>query len=561
MEMMSSAPTSPSARAPFLVPPGSVRRKRRHVWLWVVGFFAVLAISMLLVARYMISKAQPILRARVIETLSTRFKTKVELDGLDVSIANGLHVSGKGLRIFGPTDPNPSEAGVQALISLQEFDFQTGLSNLFHTPMHVDTVHIKGMALNIPPKEDRRQLDNMNGGKGKKMKMTIFVDKFVCEGTQLVINTYKPGKAPLDFEISHLEMKDIGPGQPMRFVATLVNPKPVGDIKSDGTFGPFREDAPRETPVAGDYSFTHADLGTLKGIGGILSSTGKYGGTLGKIEVSGVTDTPDFRVATGGNPVALHTDFHAIVDGTDGDTYLQPVKARFLHTSFTAQGKVIRVKNPNGHDIELNVVLDRARIEDLLQLGVKTDPPIMSGPVQMKTKLSLTPGEANVADRLKLDGTFTIPAGLFSNQKIQDRIDSLSLRSQGKAKEAQQHAEVGVPSDLSGTFHLAEGMFTFPLLQFSVPGTHADVAGQYTLDGNTFDFHGKIRLDAKLSQMMTGWKSVLLKPVDPFFSKHGAGTEVPFKVTGTRSGPHVGLDLGQKADAVPAEPPVPANTQ
>ena len=110
MEMMSSAPTSPSARAPFLVPPGSVRRKRRHVWLWVVGFFAVLAISMLLVARYMISKAQPILRARVIETLSTRFKTKVELDGLDVSIANGLHVSGKGLRIFGPTDPNPSAA-------------------------------------------------------------------------------------------------------------------------------------------------------------------------------------------------------------------------------------------------------------------------------------------------------------------------------------------------------------------------------------------------------------------------------------------------------------------
>jgi hypothetical protein len=206
-------------------------------------------------------------------------------------------------------------------------------------------------------------------------------------------------------------------------------------------------------------------------------------------------------------------------------------------------------------------VLDRARIEDLLQLGVKTDPPIMSGPVQMKTKLSLTPGEANVADRLKLDGTFTIPAGLFSNQKIQDRIDSLSLRSQGKAKEAQQHAEVGVPSDLSGTFHLAEGMFTFPLLQFSVPGTHADVAGQYTLDGNTFDFHGKIRLDAKLSQMMTGWKSVLLKPVDPFFSKHGAGTEVPFKVTGTRSEPHFGLDLGQKADAVPAEPPVPANTQ
>jgi len=53
-------------------------------------------------------------------------------------------------------------------------------------------------------------------------------------------------------------------------------------------------------------------------------------------------------------------------------------------------------------------------------------------------------------------------------------------------------------------------------------------------------------MDAKLSQMMTGWKSILLKPVDPFFSKHGAGTEIPVKVTGTKSEPHFGLDFGHK---------------
>lgn len=537
--------------------PGGKRRRR---WPWIAGFLGLLALALMVEVRHFLSHAQPILRARVIESLAARFRTRVELADLDVSIANGLNVSGKGLKIFGPADPNPTEAGVQPLISLQEFQFQTGVLNLFRWPMHVDTVHVKGMTLNIPPKEDRRQLNSM-GEPGKKMKMTITVDKFECEDTQLIINTRKPGKAPLDFEISHLNMKEIGPGQPLRFEATLVNPKPVGDIKSGGTFGPFREDSPRETPVAGDYSFTHADLGTLKGISGILSSTGKYHGTLGKIEVAGVTDTPDFRVNISGHPVALHTDFHAIVDGTDGDTYLDPVKARFLHSSFTAQGKVIRVKNPPGHDIELNVVLDRARIEDLLQLGVKTDPPVMSGEVQMKTKMSLEPGSADVANRLKLDGTFKIPAGVFSNQKIQDRIDSLSLRSQGQARLAQEHAEVGVQSEMNGSFHLAEGLFTFPLLQFSVPGTQASVAGQYSLDGDTFDFHGKLRLDAKLSQMMTGWKSVLLKPVDPFFSKHGAGTEVPFKVTGTRSEPHFGLDLGHKDDAAPDQTSTPAKTR
>jgi hypothetical protein len=45
---------------------------------------------------------------------------------------------------------------------------------------------------------------------------------------------------------------------------------------------------------------------------------------------------------------------------------------------------------------------------------------------------------------------------------------------------------------------------------------------------------------------VTGWKSVLLKPVDPFFHKNGAGTEVAIKVTGTQSEPHFGLDLGGK---------------
>jgi hypothetical protein len=48
---------------------------------------------------------------------------------------------------------------------------------------------------------------------------------------------------------------------------------------------------------------------------------------------------------------------------------------------------------------------------------------------------------------------------------------------------------------------------------------------------------------------------LVLKAADPFFSKHGAGTEVPFKVSGTRSEPRFGLDLGQKADANQEPPP------
>jgi hypothetical protein len=518
----------------------------------VVVFLAVVGIALFFIASFeanhYLAHAQSMVRDQVIETLSARFKTKVELAELNVWLADGLNVSGRGLKVFGPADANPSEPGIQPLISLREFRFRTELFGLFRSSVHVDTVYVKGMVLNIPPKEDQPRLREMGDDSGKQMmssmKTSLFVDKFVCEDTTLIINTSKPGRAPLTFEISHLDLKEIGPHQPLSFDATLVNPKPKGNIKSAGTFGPFREDSPRETPVAGHYTFTDADLGTLNGIGGILSSTGDYRGVLGRIEVSGLTDTPDFRVAISGHPVALHTDFHAIVDGTDGDTYLEPVKARFLHSSLTANGKVIRVSDPPGRDIELDVVADSARVEDLLRLGVKTDPPVMTGPVAMKVKLSLLPGPEDIVNRLKLDGTFKISGGLFSNKKIQDRIDSLSLRSRGEPKQADEHAVVGVPSDLNGRFQLKAGLITFPALQFLVPGTHADVTGQYSLDGDTFNFHGKLRLDAKLSQMITGWKSKLLKAVDPIFSKNGAGTEVPFEVSGTREEPRFGLDLG-----------------
>jgi hypothetical protein len=40
------------------------------------------------------------------------------------------------------------------------------------------------------------------------------------------------------------------------------------------------------------------------------------------------------------------------------------------------------------------------------------------------------------------------------------------------------------------------------------------------------------------------WKSVLLKPVDPFFHKNGAGAEIPIKVSGTGDKPHIGLKFG-----------------
>src|SRR6202051_1913530 len=518
----------------------TVRRTRlwKTIALVVFIFLAIPAIGV----RYMIDHAGPILRSRVIQTLSTRFNSKVELAGFQVSPLHGIEVTGSGLEIYGSKDPNAYQPGIQPLIEIREFCFQTALRSLFRSPMHIDTVYVKGMVLNIPPRQSRQELTGMGS---RARRMTIFVEKFYCEHTALVINTMNREKRPLEFAISELKMKDIGSGQPLQFDAKLINPKPVGEIQSTGLFGPWQQASPRDTPVQGKYSFNHADLSTIRGIGGTLSSVGQYSGTLNNIVVRGTTDTPDFRIASSGHPVALHTEFDAVVDGTGGDTYLKPVKVFFLHSSLTANGSVVRLRNGKGHDIELDVFLNRARIEDLLTQGVRTDPPIMTRPVNMKTKRSLFPGEATVSDRLKLAGDFHVLRAHFANEKVQGKIDSLSLRSQGRKQSREQNGE-DVPVDLQGVFTLGDGLLSFSFLHFLIPGTHVDMTGDYSLDGREFDFHGTARLDAKLSQMTTGWKSILLKPVDPFFSKDGAGTEVPIKVTGTESEPRFGLDFHHK---------------
>ena len=488
-------------------------------------------------------RAQPTIRARVIETLSTRFKSHVELDAFHVSVMKGLQVSGNGLRIFGETDPNNHVPGFQAIINVAEFEFHISISDLFHTPLHVDTVFVKGLQVNLPPREHRSEM-KVIGPKGGKID--IIVDKLVCHNTQLIINTLKPGKLPLEFDIENLKMTRIGPGSPMHYDANLTNPKPVGQIRSSGLFGPWDPDSPRDTPLSGTYSFDHADLSTIKGIGGILSSTGKYAGILDSIVVDGSTDTPDFRVATSGRPVPLHTDFHATVDGTSGDTFLQPVKARILGSWLVANGSVVRTKDPAGHRVELNVVIENGQIDDLLKLAVRTEPPVMTGSVRLKTKFDLSPGQADVANRLKLSGNFDVAGAHFTNEKIQEKVDALSMRSQGKPKLAVDNIPDNVHSEMQGTFDLVNGVISVSRLDFRVPGTQVTMTGTYSLDGNEFDFHGKARMDARLSQMVTGWKSILLKPVDPFFSKDGAGTELPVKVTGTKSEPHFGADFGHK---------------
>src|SRR5437588_684683 len=63
----------------------------------------------------------------------------------------------------------------------------------------------------------------------------IAVDTIECTDAKVVIETSKPGKKPLEFAISRLVLRDVGamhPLSPLKYEAVLVNPKPVGKVRS-----------------------------------------------------------------------------------------------------------------------------------------------------------------------------------------------------------------------------------------------------------------------------------------------------------------------------------------
>jgi hypothetical protein len=373
----------------------------------------------------------------------------------------------------------------------------------------------------------------------------VLIDEIICNNTDLVILPRKQGKDPLDFQIHDLVLQSVDAHKRFDFHGNLTNAKPKGEIATKGTFGPWDSEEPGDTHVSGTYDFSDADLGSLPGIAGTLSSSGRYNGQLNQLEVEGQTDTPNFSLDSTGRPVPLHTEFSATVDGTDGDTYLHPVRATLLHSLMIADGSVIRSASKPGHVIALQIIAPKARLEDILRLATKSNEPVMSGIVRLKAKMLLPPGKLKVVDRLNLDAEFAVEEGQFASTEVRAKLESLSRHALGKPKNEEAGSAL---TDLKGHFQLARGMVTFENLDFSVPGADIKLDGTYDLHAEALDFRGELRMRAKLSQTVTGKKTLLLKLVDPFFNKDGAGSVVPIRISGTREDPKFAVTLFHKPE-------------
>lgn len=507
-----------------------MRRWRRTLVALVL--LTVLAVVVLSWA----SRATPLVHARVVSALNERFESEVLLETFQMSVFPRPEINGSGVVVRGEGRTDVP------LVRIGTFSASAGVFGLLGTPVRLRVVELDRLEIQIPSGGVRGV-----GGSGASANETtgrprvqLVIDEIVSHAAHLQIASREAGKLPRVFDIHDLHILGFGEQDGAAFRATLTNPKPQGRIDTEGRFGPWKPREPRTTPLQGTYTFTNADMNTIKGLGGTLSSRGNYSGVLERIQVTGETDTPDFSIDVAGRPMPLTTRFTAVVDGTNGNTALEQVDARLVESHIHAKGDVVRTEDVKGRHVTLDITIHKARIEDLLNLAMKGSKPPLTGAVKVNTKFVLPAGDVDVVRKLRLDGEFALDRARFTNFNVQKRIDALSRQAQGADSPGEGESIV---SQLRGRFVLKDATLSFSNLTFAVPGAIVQLAGSYHLESEALDFSGHLLLDASLRETTSGMKAVLATIAQPFFRRKGGGTKIPIRVGGTRAKPAFGLDV------------------
>lgn len=524
-------------------------------WIIIsVAAIAVVAIVLLVVARQM----RPRLHEAVVTELSTYLDSQVTLESFDVQLFPRPAVTGRGLviRHQGRTDIPP-------LVTVGSFSGSTSWWRAF--ARQLDDVRLEGLEIVIPPRrrEDMPSPGSPSPGAGgpssdavhvsltdqveaqsgpRGLDPRFVVHQLTATNGRITIMPRRDDKDPLVFDIHSLVVGNLTFVEPSTFEADLTNPIPFGRIKTTGTFGPWAREEPSDTPLEGRYQL-NADLGTIRGIAGMLDAEGTMEGTLSRIATTGRTNTQGFSIPKlNAEALPLSTAYQAVVNGTNGDVELERVESTMADSHFVSTGSIVGTKGIKGKRVILKVTSDDARMEDLLRLTVSQSPPPMTGRVTLETAFDLPQGDRDVVDRLLLEGKVAIETARFTSDNVQGRIDELSRRGQGRPED---QSIDNVASNLSTGFVMKDGTLTFTNLTYSVEGAKVQLNGTYTLASGGLDFAGEARLDASVSATQSGFRHFLLMPLDAVLRKGGAGTRVAITVGGTVQDPKFGVDFGR----------------
>jgi hypothetical protein len=491
---------------------------------------ALCVLVLLVGATIFLKVAWPFRQEAVIKDLE-----KTSLSKVRVGVFHTTYFPRPGCVLEHVTFQHNPKAGTSPLITIERVRIEANFAGLFSK--HLKLVRAEGMHLFIPPRGSEH-FDT-------PQRSSVVIDDLIADGATLEVGS--AGNSSLKFAFHGFTISNVGSSGPASFKATLSNAVPPAKITTSGKFGPWNSGDVGKTDVSGEYSFQEADLGAFDGIGGMLSSSGKFKGKLEHIEVEGVTDVPSFAVALSSHRVRLQTKFRAVVNAKNGDTFLEDVNVRFAKTSVSTRGSIAGETGQTGKTASLEMESTDGRIQDLLMLFSKSPRPPMSGTVTFRAKVSLPSQPRLFLERIELQGDFGIDAGNFSKPDTQHSVDALSRGARGEKPPNDENDKPdpqSVLSDLKGHVLLKDGTARFSNLSFSVPGAFAQMQGTYDLISERVNLHGTLKTEEEVSKTTHGVKAVMMKMLDPFLKRKRGDYLTPVKITGTYEHPKFGLDIG-----------------
>ncbi len=354
------------------------------------------------------------------------------------------------------------------------------------------------------------------------------------------------------FPIHDLVVRDLQKGHAVTYVVDMRNALPAGVIHASGSFGPLNPSNLPATPVTGDIVLTDAHLSEFGQVGGTVAASGHFEGQLDHIQLAATTHTPDFFIAHG-RPTPLDLSGEASLNGLNGDFSLNQASGA-LAGSAASPGTAIQLHgtiagSPKVADLDLS--LTHGHVQDLLHPFLHGAVPF-TGPLWLKSHIHLDPlpqddprNHPNSSRqglrsalpqpvpflrRLHVTGDFSAPAERITDPDSEKSLTDFSHRAQ-KSPDPDQ-AGAPILSSLSGPASIHNAVLATPHLNFRIPGAQADLLGSLEFHTARLHLTGNLRMENDISHVTTGFKSILLKPLAPFFRKDHAGAVVPIAITG-----------------------------
>jgi hypothetical protein len=448
-------------------------RPRLRLWHAAAALAALCAIeATILTIRW------PFVRDSLTRSLERATKSRVTIGELDLTFFpfpgctadEVLFVRGEG------TD--------QRLARARRLTFEASWISLLLFRKNLKRLRAEGLQLRLP---DEIPPPIETGGEDDKPTV---VDELLADGTVLE-SEGKASEAPVSFEFPQLLLTQVSPRERIGFAFTARVPNPAGTFRAKGSLGPWHSAERTRTPVSGTLS---------------IRATAE--GTLAAIALRGDSVIENFEVRQTRHPVRFTTTFDAVVNGFSAEVGIRRIDARFLRSRLVVSGSVRNAKNGDGKTASLDFASGGTRIEDLLTILTRANPPALRGRIDLTARVTLPDGEAAFLRRLGLNGQFEIRRATFGRARTQARVNELSSRARDEeVDEDEGERPDEVDARLSGHVVVRKGVARLSNILFAVPGATARGAGTYNVITKRVDLQGKVAMEASVSEASSGFKA------------------------------------------------------